>query len=224
MEKLPFLPLGVQYFAAIRKDNAVYVDKTEYIYKLCLPSNRAYFLSRPRRFGKSLTLDTINELFVGNRSLFKDTWIEDKWDWSQTYPVIRLSLDAISHEGSLNSALKDAIHDIAKKFNIELSKRFAGTLFKELIEKVAEKTEKQVVILIDEYDRPISKYLEPYNHVKIEAPRNTLNRFCSILKSSSNHIRFLLITGVSDFSEIVSPNLNHLTNLSLRSDFAVLCD
>ena len=169
-------------------------------------------------------MDTISELFVGNRSLFKDLWIEDKWDWSKTYPVIRLSLDAISHEGGLNDALKEAIHDIAKKFSIELSKRLASALFKELIEKVVEKTDKQVVILIDEYDRPFSKYLEPYNHVKIEAPRNTLDRFCSILKSSSNHIRFLLITGVSDFSEIVSPNLNHLTNLSLRSDFAVLCD
>jgi Predicted AAA-ATPase len=95
MDRLPSLPIGLQYFAEIRKSDCVYVDKTEYIYELCRPPSRPYFLSRPRRFGKSLTLDTIAELFLGNKALFEGLWIADKWDWTQTNPVIRLSLDAI---------------------------------------------------------------------------------------------------------------------------------
>ena len=120
MEKLPHLPVGRQYFAGIRKDNAIYVDKTQYIYNLCSPANSAYFLSRPRRFGKSLTLDIINELFSGNRALFQGLWIEDKWDWSDTYPVIRLSLDAIGHEEGLKDALLNALNEIATDFNLTL--------------------------------------------------------------------------------------------------------
>lgn len=106
MAELRNLPIGRQYLADIRRDNAIYVDKTEYIYKICSPASSGYFLSRPRRFGKSLTLDTIAELFSGNRTLFEDLWIADKWDWTQTYPVIRLSLDAISHEEGLQEALQ----------------------------------------------------------------------------------------------------------------------
>ena len=82
MEKLRNLPIGRQYFASVRKDNAIYIDKTRYIYDLCSPADSNYFLSRPRRFGKSLTLDTIAELFSGNKTLFEGLWIADKWDWS----------------------------------------------------------------------------------------------------------------------------------------------
>jgi hypothetical protein len=105
MEKLPNLPIGQQYFKSIIKGKAIYVDKTEYIYNLCQPIDKGYFLSRPRRFGKSLIVDTISELFSGNRDLFDGLWIADKWDWSETYPVIRMSLDAIGHEAGLKQAL-----------------------------------------------------------------------------------------------------------------------
>jgi Predicted AAA-ATPase/PD-(D/E)XK nuclease superfamily len=224
MEKLPGLPIGLQYFAEIRKSDSIYIDKTQYIYEICRPPSRPFFLSRPRRFGKSLTLDTIAELFSGNRGLFEGLWIEDKWDWSMTNPIIRLSLDSIGHEGGLENALKDALHDIAKGFKIKLHKKQASTLFKELIEMVAEKTGKQVVVLIDEYDKPIIDYIDPYNLTKANEQRDILKAFFSILKGSSNHIRLLFITGVSKFSRVsIFSDLNHLNDLTLNKKYAALC-
>jgi hypothetical protein len=224
MEKLRQLPIGRQYFASVRKDNAIYVDKTEYIYNICSPADSNYFLSRPRRFGKSLTLDTISELFSGNKALFEGLWIEDKWDWTETYPVIRLSLDAIGHEGGLSDALKGALRDIAETFDIILKKEVVGSLFKELIEKVVRKTGKQVVILIDEYDKPIVDYIDPYNLEMANKQRDILKQFFSILKNASNHIRFLLITGVSKFSKVsIFSELNHLDDLTLDATYAALC-
>ena len=224
MERLPNLPTGLQYFAEIRKSDCIYVDKTEYIYEICRPPSRPFFLSRPRRFGKSLTLDTIAELFSGNKALFKGLWIEDKWDWTETYPVIRMSLDAISHEEGLTEALKDAINDIAKKFKIKLRKKTPSSLLKELIEAVAEKTGKQVVVLIDEYDRPIIDYIDPYNLEKANKQRDILKAFFSILKPTSNHIRLLFITGVSKFARVsIFSELNHLSDLTLDPYYAALC-
>jgi hypothetical protein len=224
MEALPKLPIGQQYFASIINGKNVYVDKTAYIYNLCEPLDKAYFLSRPRRFGKSLTLDIINELFSGNKALFKGLWIEDKWDWSETHPVIRFSFDNISHEAGLTEALTDAMHDIAKKFKIKLEEKNVGSLFRELIEEIVEKTGKKVVILIDEYDKPIIDYIDPYDVTKANAQRDILKHFFSTLKGSSNHIRFLLITGVSKFSKVsIFSDLNHLKDLTLDRKFAGLC-
>jgi hypothetical protein len=224
MQNLPNLPVGQQYFAAIREENCIYIDKTEYIYNLCHQSGRGYFLSRPRRFGKSLTLDTINEVFNGNKALFKGLWIEDKWDWSQSFPVIRLSLDAISHEGDLIKALNNALIDIAENFEIELKKELPSALFRELIEKLAKKSGKKVVILIDEYDKPIIDYIDPYDLEMANKQRKVLKDFFSILKNASNHIRFLFITGVSKFSKVsIFSDLNHLKDLTLNKDYAALC-
>jgi Predicted AAA-ATPase/PD-(D/E)XK nuclease superfamily len=224
MERLPNLPVGQQYFKSIRKGKAIYVDKTQYIYDLCEPIDKGYFLSRPRRFGKSLTLDTISELFSGNRALFEGLWIEDKWDWTETYPIIRMSLDDIGHTGGLKEALIEAMHDIAKKFKIKLHKKLPSSLFKELIEAVVEKTGKQVVILIDEYDRPIVDYIDPYNLTAANKQRDILKDFFSILKNASNNIRFLLITGVSKFSKVsIFSELNHLDDLTLAPHYAALC-
>jgi hypothetical protein len=224
MEKLRNLPVGRQYFAGIREDDAIYIDKTEYIYDLCSPANSAYFLSRPRRFGKSLTLDTIAELFSGNRALFTGLWIEDKWDWSETYPVIRLSFDAIGHEEGLKNALVRKLKKIARSFGLSLENTTPSLAFEELIESVVEKTGKQVVILIDEYDKPIVDYIDPYNLVKANEQRDILKYFFAILKNASNHIRFLLITGVSKFSKVsIFSELNHLTDLTLDPHYAALC-
>ena len=224
MDRLPSLPIGLQYFAEIRKSDCIYVDKTEYIYEICRPPSRPYFLSRPRRFGKSLTLDTIAELFSGNKALFKGLWIEDKWDWTETYPVIRLSLDAISHEEGLKEALLTAVQEIAEEFDLSLIAKSASAGFKELIKKVAKKTGKQVIVLIDEYDRPIIDYIDPYNLAKANKQRDILKAFFSILKPTSNHIRLLLITGVSKFSKVsIFSELNHLDDLTLNKNYAALC-
>jgi Predicted AAA-ATPase/PD-(D/E)XK nuclease superfamily len=224
MEKLPHLPVGQQYFKSIIRNKSIYVDKTQYIYELCYPTDKNYFLSRPRRFGKSLTLDTIAELFSGNKTLFEGLWIADKWDWTETYPVIRMSLDAISHEEGLKEALLAAVQEVAEDFDLTLVAKSAGAGFKELIKKVAKKTGKQVVVLIDEYDRPIIDYIDPYNLSKANEQRDILKAFFSILKDASKHIRFLLITGVSKFSKVsIFSELNHLTDLTLNKKYAALC-
>ena len=224
MERLPNLPIGLQYFKEIRKSDCIYVDKTEYIYEICRPPSRPYFLSRPRRFGKSLTLDTIAELFSGNRELFKGLWIEDKWDWTETYPIIRLSLDAISHEDGLKEALLTAVQEIASDFDLTLVAKSASAGFKELIKKIAKQTGKQVIVLIDEYDRPIIDYIDPYNLEKANKQRDILKAFFSILKPTSNHIRLLFITGVSKFARVsIFSELNHLDDLTLNKKYAALC-
>ncbi len=224
MEKLPNLPVGRQYFASIRKDNAVYVDKTEYIYNICSPADSGYFLSRPRRFGKSLTLDTIAELFSGNKPLFEGLWIEDKWDWTETFPIIRLSLDAIGNEKGLKEALLVTLQEIANDFELTLVAESHDMAFKELIKKVNQKTGKQVIVLIDEYDRPIIDYIDPYNLEKANNQRDILKAFFSILKNASNHIRFLFITGVSKFSKVsIFSDLNHLDDLTIAPAYAGLC-
>jgi Predicted AAA-ATPase len=226
MEKLPNLPIGRQYFADIRRDNALYVDKTAYIYQICRPASSGYFLSRPRRFGKSLVLDTINELFSGNRALFEGLWIADKWDWSETYPVIRMSLDNISHEQGLKQALFKELNRIARTFDVTLEEDTGiGSAFRELIEAVVKKTGKQVVILIDEYDRPIVDYTNKGDLEKGNANRETLRYFFAPVKNASNHIRFLFITSVSAFAEVgIFVELNHLLNITDSPKFAPLCD
>ena len=224
MDQLPNLPVGQQYFKSIIKGNAVYVDKTKYIYQLCSPVDKGYFLSRPRRFGKSLTLDTINELFSGNRDLFEGLWIEDKWDWTETFPIIRMSLDAVGHKNGLKQALISALNKKASAFGLSLEGTTPGQAFQELIEGVVAKTGKQVVVLIDEYDKPIVEYIDPYNLEKANEQRDTLKEFFSILKDASKHIRFLLITGVSKFSKVsIFSDLNHLIDLTLIPQYSALC-
>ena len=224
MEKLPNLPVGQQYFKSIIKGKGIYVDKTEYIYDLCEPIDKGYFLSRPRRFGKSLTLDTIAELFSGNKALFAGLWIEDKWDWSETFPVVRMSLDAIGHKIGLEYALVKNLNKIARSFGVTIENTNSGLAFDELIEKVVDKTGQQVVVLIDEYDRPIVDYIDPYNLSKANEQRDILKDFFSILKDASKHIRFLLITGVSKFSKVsIFSELNHLDDLTLEPHYAALC-
>lgn len=224
MDTLPLLPIGLQYFGKIRRQDALYVDKTEYIYNLCRLDGAAYFLSRPRRFGKSLTLDTINELFNGTQKLFEGLWIEDKWDWSQSNPVIRLSFDAIGHENGLANALVNRLNSIAQNFKIKLTQETPGLVFEELISKLVKKTGKQVVILIDEYDKPIVDYIDPYNLEAANKQRDILKSFFGILKNASNNIRFLFITGVSKFSKVsIFSDLNHLVDLTLLPKYAGLC-
>ncbi len=224
MEKLPSLPISQQYFRDIIESKSIYIDKTPYIYQICEPLNKHYFLSRPRRFGKSLTLDTIAEIFSGSKDLFKGLWIYDKWDWSQTFPIIRLSLDAIEHGLGLEKALIGALKDIATKNNLILNAQTPSGAFKELIEKIWEKTGKKVVILIDEYDRPIIEHIDVYDLSKAERQRDILKAFFSILKNNSKYIRLLFITGVSKFSKTsIFSDLNHLNDLTLLPDYAALC-
>jgi len=155
------LPVGTQSFFILRKNNYLYVDKTKYIYKM-IEDGRVYFLSRPRRFGKSLLISTIEELFKGNKDLFKGLYIYDKWKWNEKYSVIHVDLAGrrVNTPERLEFTLNKILDEIAEDFEIQLAADDSYLdRFGELIKKVYKKTEKEVVILIDEYDKPITSNL-----------------------------------------------------------------
>ncbi len=214
-----FLSLSHQEFSKIRKNNFIYVDKTEDIYRLIIRDGY-YFLSRPRRFGKSLLINTIKEIFKGKKELFKDLWIYDKWNWKEKYPVIKISFSNIDFEKlGLEAAISEELDDIAKNYNITLQKNTNAGKFNELIKKVADN--KEVVILIDEYDKPIIDYMDDIQQA--EKNRKTLKNFYSTLKDANLYIRFLMITGVSKFSHVsIFSELNNLSDLTLDTNFATI--
>ena len=139
------LPIGIQHFNVLRENNYLYVDKTEQIFQLAARGGGAYFLSRPRRFGKSLLISTLKELFKGHQDLFKGLWIEDKWNWTKTYPVIHFSFDKMGYkvEGLEQSILYE-LQKLAEIYNITYSKNNYIAQFEELITKVASKHGKEI--------------------------------------------------------------------------------
>ncbi|MEO0041496.1 MAG: hypothetical protein RL329_944, partial [Bacteroidota bacterium] len=187
-------------------------------------TGKIYFLSRPRRFGKSLLVSTLKQLFEGNKILFKDLWIADKWDWSQTHPVIHISFAALDFvEDNLAAAISDRLHKIADESGLVLTKKAYKSQFEELIELLYQKTKQQVVILIDEYDKPIVQYLEYDTMYQAEKNQKILKNFYSSLKDAGAMIRFLFITGVSKFSKVsLFSDLNHMTDLTLQPEYAGL--
>ncbi len=222
MKELKNLPIGIQTFKNMREGNYVYVDKTEHAYRIA-KNGGAFFLSRPRRFGKSLMLSTLHELFEGNRLLFKDLWIEDKWDWSQRNPVIRFSFDAVDYQGmGLEKAILWELRRIANEKNIQLSDDSLKTQFKELIQQLYEKHGK-IVILVDEYDKPIIDFLEKEELHIAKTNQKIMKSFYSVLKSAEAQIRLLFITGVSKFAQVsIFSDLNHLNDLTLHPDYATI--
>jgi len=152
------LPIGIQSFKKLREDKLLYIDKTELIYNL-VDSGSYYFLSRPRRFGKSLTLSTLKELFQGQKELFDGLWIQDHWDWTKQNPVIHISFSSIGYkELGLEKAIEIRLQEIAIEANITLQKKGISQIFEELIKGLAKNN--KVVLLIDEYDKPIIDYLD----------------------------------------------------------------
>ena len=216
------LPIGVQTFKKMRESDFVYVDKTELIHALT-ENGSNYFLSRPRRFGKSLLVETFKELFLGNEKLFQGLWIHDKWDWSKTYPVIHLSFDAMDYQNmGLDGAIDSELDKFSKRFGIVLTEQTYKAKFQELIETVSAKHGK-VVLLIDEYDKPIIEYLESSELPEARKNQKIMKTFYSVLKKSEEHLRFFFITGVSKFSKVsVFSDLNYLTDLTLHPDFTTI--
>ncbi|MEO0043231.1 MAG: hypothetical protein RL329_2679, partial [Bacteroidota bacterium] len=188
-------PIGTQNFVDLIESGAIYVDKTAFMARLIQHSfHKSYFLSRPRRFGKSLFVDALEQVWNGNQALFKGLDIYDKITWDK-HPVIRFSLDKIGfkHLG-LENALLEMVQDAAVKHQITLKKTYSGGCFEELIEKVHEKYQKKVVVLIDEYDKPIIHGIEKDNSTLAETNRDILKAFYGILKDSEKHLRFTFIT------------------------------
>lgn len=205
-------PIGQQYFKGIREEGSVYIDKTQHIYSL-IQSGKYYFLSRPRRFGKSLLISTIKELFLGSKEIFQGLWIADKWDWEKKVPVIHLSFNSLEYqELGLLEALKKSLKQTGESFGIVLQDETVKGLFRELITKTA--GEGKVVILIDEYDKPITDYLDELPQA--EENRKICKNFYSVLKEEDSRIRFLLITGVSKFSKVsIFSDLNNLEDITM---------
>lgn len=212
-------PIGLQSFLKIREGGYLYVDKTEIIHRLVETGNY-YFLSRPRRFGKSLLLDTIAELFRGNQVLFEGLWVHDRWDWNRKHPVIHLRISQTNYQKiGLYEALNKELDRHGRELGVSLTEVDLKDKFRELIEKASE-TEK-VVILIDEYDKPLIDYLD--NAALVAENRSVFKQFYSVLKDADEYIRLLFITGVSRFSKVsIFSDLNNLRDITISTHFGAI--
>ena len=218
------LPIGIQTFAKMREEDHYYVDKTPHIFKM-IESGSYYFLARPRRFGKSLLLDTMGELFAGNEPLFRDLYIHDKWDWSVTYPVIKLSFGGgvLTSRDELTEKLEELLRDNTQRLGITCDYPLGDRrCLAQLIRLAHEKYGRRAVVLVDEYDKPI---LDNINDLPVALQmREGLRDLYSVIKDSDAHVRFTFLTGVSKFSKAsLFSGLNNLRDISLTADYATIC-
>jgi hypothetical protein len=215
-------PIGIQDFSEMRTGNYLYVDKTSFIERLFF-HGKYYFLSRPRRFGKSLFVSALDYLFQAKKELFEGLYLYDKWDWTKTNPVIKVSFSNIDHKGlGLMEAIKTELGKNALKYEITLQSTTIAAMFRELIETLATKYG-QVVVLIDEYDKPIIDHLGKNTQQAIEN-REVLKSFYSILKDADPFLKLVFITGVSKFSRVsIFSDLNNLIDITTDADFSAIC-
>jgi hypothetical protein len=215
-------PLGIQTFSEIREENYLYVDKTAHVFDL-ITTGKVYFLSRPRRFGKSLLISTLEALFSGQKALFDGLAIAaTDYDFA-SYPVIKLefSQDEFLTADSLRDYICSSLSDVAEHYDIELTKQIYSQRFGELVKKLHQKSGQKVVLLIDEYDKPI---LNNFNKPVLEQIKQVMSAFYSAIKPLDEHLKFVFITGVSKFSKIsVFSAMNSLTDISMDRQYATLC-
>ena len=217
------LPTGIQTFRKVREEGCYYVDKTAYIQQLVAEGTH-YFLSRPRRFGKSLLVDTLKELFEGSEALFRGLHIHDCWDWAVSHPVVRLSFAAGSFDrpGALEADFADQMARLERQAGVSRDyatphRRFAG-----LIEALHKQTGRQVVVLVDEYDRPITEALSDATLAK--ANRSFLRGVYGVVKDADALIRLSFFAGVTKFSKVsLFSDLNNLTDITLDPSYGAIC-
>ena len=212
-------PIGIQTFEEIIEEGYVYIDKTPSIYKL-ISEGKIYFLSRPRRFGKSLLLSTLKAIFQGKKELFKGLFIENKIQW-KSFPVVHISLNSISDKRTdVHKALNEMLIEHTEIYDIQLVSDTLAGRFKELLRKLSQKN--KVVLLIDEYDKPLISFLEDIE--TFEKNRAILKEFYGIIKDSDEYLKFVFITGVSRFSKVsIFSDLNNLKDISMRAEFCDIC-
>ncbi len=217
------LPIGIQTFREIREDDCYYVDKTGFAQRL-IHEGKYYFLSRPRRFGKSLFLDTLAELFEGNEPLFRGLQCHDQWDWSVKYPVIRISFA----EGRLESRaqLDERIHELLDKnqkaLGVQCTRTSIPGCFGELMELAEEKFGRRCVVLVDEYDKPILDNLTRPDIAR--AMSEGLRNLYSVIKGQDAHVKFAFLTGVSKFSKVsIFSGLNNLNDITVDTSYSAIC-
>jgi hypothetical protein len=217
------LPIGIQTFRDFSGQGYIYVDKTKQIHDLFARGGQYYFFFRPRRFGKSLLISTLAELFAGNKELFKGLWIYDKIQWTR-HPIIRIDSSTFDYETPerLEASLLKFLGDTARSYGVTLTRDSSCKGgFVELIEKLS--GQGKVVILVDDYDKPVTHYMEKNEIEKAVAVRDILKDFYSIIKSSDAHLCFALITGVSNCSQASAfSGLNNFTDITVSDDFSTL--
>ena len=217
------LPIGLQTFRELREQDCYYVDKTGFIARL-LDDGKHYFLSRPRRFGKSLFLDTLKELFEGSEPLFAGLDIHDRWNWSLRHPVVRLDFGAghFGEPGYVHANAMAQLAAAAEDAGVVARYDTAPERFRDLLRTLHARTGRRVAVLVDEYDKPILDALDTPDVAR--ANRNYLRGLYSTVKSSDAHVRFTFLTGVSKFSKVsVFSGLNNLTDLTLDPRYSAIC-
>ncbi|PID46879.1 MAG: hypothetical protein CSB47_01995 [Proteobacteria bacterium] len=217
------LPLGIQTFSTIRRENYYYVDKTAFALKL-VDEGKHYFLSRPRRFGKSLFLDTLKELFEGNQPLFRGLAAHEQWDWSVKYPVLRFSFGSghFADPHYLQQNLMAQLDKLETQAGSQSGYNTCPERFQYLIRHLHQQTGQPVVILVDEYDKPILDALQ--DPALARKNRDFLKGFYGTIKDYDAHIKFTLLTGVSKFSRVsLFSGLNNLSDITLNPDYSSLC-
>ena len=217
------LPTGIQTFRTIREQDCYYVDKTEHIQRL-IAAGTHYFLSRPRRFGKSLLVDTLKELFEANEPLFRGLAIHDNWDWQTRYPVVRFSFAAgdFSAPGALAADCADQMAAMERRIGAAPQSATPHRRLADLVNALHAQTRQPVVVLVDEYDRPITA---AFGEPAIAAGnRDFLRGLYGVVKDCDALIRFSFFTGVSKFSKVsIFSDLNNLTDITLDKRFATIC-
>ena len=217
------LPIGMQTFRTLREQDCYYVDKTAYIERL-LDEGTHYFLSRPRRFGKSLFLDTLKELFEGSQALFAGLHIHDRYDWSVHHPVVRLSFGggSFTEPGLLEANVMEQLGAAERRTGVVSEYRTAAGRFAYLLEALHAQTGQRVAVLVDEYDKPILDALETREIAR--ANRDYLRGLYGVIKDSDAHVRFTFLTGVSKFSKVnLFSQLNNLTDITLDPAYSSIC-
>ena len=223
MKRKRKLPLGIQTFRTIREEDCYYVDKTAYAKRL-VDDGAHYFLSRPRRFGKSLFLDTLKELFEGDEELFRGLHVHDRWDWSVRHPVARLSFGAgdFKDPDYLRADVLAQLDGLEREAQVEPRHDAGPTRFRHLLRSWHERTGRRVVVLVDEYDKPILDALaEP---AAARANRDYLRGLYGVVKDCGAHVRFTFLTGVSKFSKVsLFSVLNNLEDITLDPVYSAIC-
>jgi len=221
------LPIGIQTFSEIRQEGHYYVDKTGFCLRL-ISEGKYYFLSRPRRFGKSLLLDTLAELFEGNRKLFAGLHADAHWDWSMSYPVIRISFadGVLQSRAELDRRIRDLLRQNRQALGLPgppgVPESDVAGDFGELLRQAHAKGGQRVVVLVDEYDKPMLDNIT-LPEVAREL-RDGLRNLYSVIKGQDAHIKFAMLTGVSKFSKVsLFSGLNNLYDITLSADYSAIC-
>ncbi|NUM72283.1 MAG: AAA family ATPase, partial [Ignavibacteriaceae bacterium] len=213
------LPLGIQTFSEIINGNMLYVDKTDFIPKMT-ERYKYVFLSRPRRFGKSLFVSTLEEFFKGNKALFEGLNVLTSEPWS-TYPVIRIDFSTIPNKTPeiFSNELIFTLREIGLRYGVNINSDFPQRAIDLLVKGIREKYDKPIVILVDEYDKPIVDHLDKI--LTAEGNKTVLRDFFASIKGLDEHIKFMFITGVSKFSKVsLFSGMNQIVDISLNSDFS----